>query len=197
MPSTPGPEVQARSRLAKRPTRTRAMDSATTTPALTPRALAERVMRPSEPLVHSCLKVPKVGAASAHVTALAGARTQRQGCGMLWFFAVAAAIGAALWCAVRIEQGLGPAPVGDSAPGSAGEARRSRACRRPPAGRCRQGCRDLPGGRRPRMSHCDARSAAVRRGGEAGVRGHKRLSRCQPRLARCPRIAARQAVSTH
>jgi hypothetical protein len=40
------------------------------------RALAERVMRPSEPLVHTCLRIPKFGAASAHVTALAAARTQ-------------------------------------------------------------------------------------------------------------------------
>ena len=161
------------------------------------RALAERVMRPSEPLVDSCLRVPKAGAASAHVTALAGARTQRQGCGMLWFFAVAAAIGAALWGAVRIEQGLGPAPVGDSVPGSAGEACPCRARRRPPAGRCQQGCRGLPGGRRPRMPHCDARSAAVQRGGEAGVRRHQRLSPCRPRSAGCPRTAARQGVSTH
>jgi hypothetical protein len=138
----------------------------------------------------------QVGAASAHVTALAAVRTQRQGCGMLWFFAVAAAIGAALWAAVRIEQGLGPAPVGDSGPGSAGEARRCRARRRPPAGRCQQGCRGLPGGRGPRMPHCDARSAAAQRGGEAGVRGHQRLSRCQPRPAGCPRTAARQGVPT-
>jgi hypothetical protein len=160
------------------------------------RALTERVMRPSEPLVHSCLRAPKAGAASAHLTALAAARTQRQGCGMLWFFAVAAAIGTALWGAVRIEQGVGPEPVGDSGPASAGEARRCRARRRPPAGRCRQGCRGLSGGRRPRMPHCDARSAAVQRGGDAGVRGHQRLSRCQPRPAGCPRTAARQGVST-
>jgi hypothetical protein len=99
------------------------------------RALAERVMRPSEPLVHPCLRAPKAGAASAHVTALAAARTQRQGCGMLWFFAVAAATGAALWGAVRIEQSAGPVPVGGSGPGSAGKARRCRARRRPPAGR--------------------------------------------------------------
>jgi hypothetical protein len=33
---------------------------------------------------------------------------------MLWFFAVAVAIGAALWGAVRIEPGLGPASAGDS-----------------------------------------------------------------------------------
>jgi hypothetical protein len=158
--------------------------------------LAERVMRPSEPLVHSCLSVPKVGLASAHVTALAVARTQRQGCGMLWFFAVAAAIGAAMWGAVRIEQGLGPAPVGDSGPGSAREARRCRTRRRPPAGRCRQACRGLPAGRRPRMPHCGAHSAAVQRGGEAGVRGHQRLSRCQPRPASCLRTAVRQGVST-
>ena len=39
---------------------------------------------------------------------------------MLWFFAVAAVIGAALWGAVRIEQGLGPPPAGDSGAGSAG-----------------------------------------------------------------------------
>jgi hypothetical protein len=45
---------------------------------------------------------------------------------MLWFFAVAAAIGAALWGAVRIEQGVGPVPVGDSGPGSAGKALRCR-----------------------------------------------------------------------
>jgi hypothetical protein len=160
------------------------------------RALAERVMRPSEPLVHSCLRAPKAGAASAHVPALTAARAQRQGCGMLWFFAVAAAIGAALWGAVRIEQGVGPVPVGDSGPGSAGEARRCRTRRRPPAGLCRKGCRELPGGRRPRMLHCDARSAVVHRGGEAGVRRHQRLSRCQPRPAGCPRTAARQRVST-
>src|ERR1700684_2561396 len=92
--------------------------------------LVERVMRPSEPLVHSCLRVPKAGAASAHVTALGAARTQRQGCGMLWFFAVATAIGAALWGAVRLERGVGP----DSGPGPAGKARRCRARRRPPAG---------------------------------------------------------------
>jgi hypothetical protein len=160
------------------------------------RALAERVMRPYEPLVHSCLRVPIAGAASAHVTAVAAARTQRRGCGMVWFFAVAAAIGAALWGAVRIEQGLGPTPVGDSGPGPAGEARRCRARRRPPAGRCQQGCQGLPGGRRPRLPHCDARSAAVQRGGEAGVRGHQRLSRCQPRPAGCRQTAARQGVST-
>jgi hypothetical protein len=157
--------------------------------------LVERVMRPSEPLVHSCLRVPKAGAASAHVTALGATRTQRQGCGMLWFFAVATAIGAALWCAVRLEQGLGPVPVRDSRPGSAGAARRCRTRRRPPAGRCRQGCRGLPAGRRPRMPHCHARSAVVHRGGEAGVRGHQRLSRCQPRPAGGPRTAARQRVS--
>lgn len=84
---------------------------------------------------------------------------------MLWFFAVAAAIGAALWGAVRIEQGLGPVPVGDSGPGSAGEAPPCRARRRPPAGRCRQGCRGLPGGRLPRMPHCNARSAVASRCG--------------------------------
>ena len=66
---------------------------------------------------------------------------------MLWFFAVAAAIGAALWGAVRIERGLGPVTAADSGPGAAGKAPGCRARRRMPAGRCG----DLPGGRRSRV----------------------------------------------
>ena len=40
---------------------------------------------------------------------------------MLWLFAVAAVIGAALWGAVRIQHGLEPAPGGDSGPGGPGK----------------------------------------------------------------------------
>src|SRR5690348_8146544 len=43
---------------------------------------------------------------------------------MLWFFAVGAAIGAALWVAVRIELGLEPVSANDSGPGSAGKGAR-------------------------------------------------------------------------
>jgi hypothetical protein len=90
---------------------------------------------------------------------------------MLWFFAVAAATGAALWGAVRIEKTLGPAPAEDSGPGSAGRTRRCQAPRKPPAGRCQQGCWGPLGARRPRMPHCNARFPAVRHSREVGVRG--------------------------
>jgi hypothetical protein len=70
---------------------------------------------------------------------------------MLWFFAVAAAIAAGLWGAVRLEKGLGSTPVPEQ---------RARICqgsattpdlpetadRLAPAG-----CHGMPGDARPRM----------------------------------------------
>ena len=151
-------------------------------------------MRQSEPPVHSCLRVPKAGAASAHVTALAGARTQRQGCGMLWFFAVAAAVGAAplgrrpnrarpragACSGQQARVCRGSAPV----PGPSEAARRAVPARLPgPAGRQAAA---LPQGERP--------LAAVQRGGDARrSRRHDAAEpSCQPRAgqAKGPRIAA-------
>ena len=50
---------------------------------------------------------------------------------MLWFFAAEAAIGVALWVAVRFEDGLVPAR--DRAARAAGQPRRCPCRRRPPA----------------------------------------------------------------
>ena len=64
---------------------------------------------------------------------------------MLWFFAVAATVGAALWGAVRIEQGLGPAPSGTAGLGLPGK----RAGAGPVGGR-------LPGGASKAAGACRA-----------------------------------------
>jgi hypothetical protein len=111
---------------------------------------------------------------------------------MLWFFAVGAAIGVALWVAVRFEDGLVPAR--DRAARATGQPRRCPCRRRPPAERCRRGCRGMPTGWQPRMPHADARSSVVHRREGAVACKQRRLSRRQPRPARRPRTAARQRV---
>jgi hypothetical protein len=60
MPTTPGPEVQARSRRAKRRTRTRAMDTATTTQALTPSSVIVRTSGACSPTSDSSAATVKM-----------------------------------------------------------------------------------------------------------------------------------------
>jgi hypothetical protein len=76
---------------------------------------------------------------------------------MLWFFAVAAALAAGLWAAVRLEKGLESTPVGNSETTSGWKPRRCRTHRRPPTGRRVRGRQGRPGGEWPRVPHCDGR----------------------------------------
>ena len=87
---------------------------------------------------------------------------------MLWFFAVGAAIGTALWVAVRIEPGREPVSADDSGPGSA-----EKGARLPgPQADARQAVPGSAGGRWPRVPP-GARSAVVHRCGEAGGRRYQ------------------------